>query len=252
MVEHNVRTGWRSAAWLIAVMVVVALGACDDDDDDIDVGQRTTFDVRIENVSAADTLQTSAGPMAVPLSPGAWAVHDDDVELFEVGEPASAGLEAIAEDGQPAFLAPTLERTGGVIVAGAFETPVGDTEPAPIGPGGVYEITFEAEPGDRFSFVTMFVQSNDVFIAPDPDGIDLFDDGDPIDGDVTDEVFLWDAGTEFNQEPGVGSDQAPRQAADNTGADEDGVVLPIEDIDDGYTYPDADQVIRVTITPRGA
>lgn len=251
MVEHDVRAGWRTAAWLVAVMAAVALGGCGDDDGG-DVGARTTFDVRIENVSVADTLQTSAGPQPVLLSPGAWAVHDDDVEIFEIGEPASAGLEAIAEDGQPAFLAPTLERTGGVFVAGAFEVPVGETEPSPIGPGGVFEITFEAEPGDRFSFATMFAQSNDLFFAPDPDGIDLFDGSSPIDGDITDDVFLWDAGTEFNQEPGVGPDQAPRQVAPNTGADEDGVVLPIEDIDDGYTYPAVDQMIRVTITPRGS
>ena len=38
-------------------------------------------------------------------------------------------------------------------------------------------------------------------------GISVFDNGgDPISGDITDQVFLWDACTEANQEPGLGTD----------------------------------------------
>lgn len=249
MVERSRRGVWTVTPWATALAASLALGACGDDDDDVDVGERVTFEVRIENVSTTDTLQTSAGPMAIPLSPGAYAVHGPDVEIFTIGEPASAGLEAIAEDGTPAFLAPTLDRTAGVFDAGAFEVPVGTSTAAPIGPGEAYEFTVEAERGDYLSFATMFVQSNDLFFAPAPEGIPLFDDAEPISGDVTDEVLLWDAGTEVNQEPGVGPDQAPRQAGTDTGADENGVVVSIDAVTDGYTYPAVDQVIRVTITP---
>ncbi len=95
----------------------------------------------------------------------------------------------------------------------------------------------------------MFGQSNDVFYAPSA-GIDLFDSaGRPTTGDVTGRFALWDAGTEINQEPGLGPDQAPRQPAPNTGAAESGVVRLVKD---GFTYPDVARVIRVTVTPAGS
>ena len=75
-------------------------------------------------------------------------------------------------------------------------------------------------------FATMFVQSNDLFYAPSEDGIALWDDaGNRISGDVTDQIMLWDSGTEENQAIGMGADQAPRQSGANTGAaDEDNTV----------------------------
>ncbi len=60
-------------------------------------------------------------------------------------------------------------------------------------------------------------------------------------------MFLWDAGTEVHEEPGLGPNQAPRQKAPNTGPDEHGVVQRIEKAHDGFTYPAVNQVIRVTI-----
>ena len=66
----------------------------------------------------------------------------------------------------------------------------------------------------------------------------------PLKGDVTDMIKLWDAGTEVNEEPGVGPNQAPRQAAANTGPDENGVV---HIVDDGYVYPAVKDAIRVTV-----
>jgi hypothetical protein len=106
-----------------------------------------------------------------------------------------------------------------------------------------------AVPDDRLTFATMFVASNDLFFAPDA-GIALFDDeGAPFEGDVTDQVLLWDAGTEVNEEPGVGGSQAPNQPEPNTGTEEAGVVLLIGDVDDGFVYPPIADVIRVTVAP---
>ena len=91
----------------------------------------------------------------------------------------------------------------------------------------------------------MFVQSNDLFYAPGPEGIALWDEaGNPVSGDVTDRLMLWDAGTEVNEEPGEGANQAPRQGGANTGMDEGGVVQPVND---GFTYPAVMDVIRLTI-----
>jgi len=60
----------------------------------------------------------------------------------------------------------------------------------------------------------MFAQSNDLFFAPEPNGIPLFDAaGRARSGDSPDSIVLWDAGTEMNEQPGAGPNQAPRQAA---------------------------------------
>jgi hypothetical protein len=68
----------------------------------------------------------------------------------------------------------------------------------------------------------MMGQSNDWFYAPAESGILLFKNGNPISGDITSEIILWDAGTEVNQEPGIRPDQGPRQKAPNTGEAENG------------------------------
>jgi hypothetical protein len=60
-------------------------------------------------------------------------------------------------------------------------------------------------------------------------------------------VQLWDAGSEVNEEPGVGPNQAPRQPAPNTGdPDPDNTVRLV---DDGFTYPTVTELVKVTIEP---
>lgn len=211
----------------------------------------TTFMVRIENVSQTSILMPSDGSkQAVPLSPGVWAVHNPDWSLFTVGQPdRGQGLEAIAEDGNPAQLATALTSQSGVNSSGIFNTPVGASAPAPIGPGQEYEFTLTANPGMRLSFATMFVPSNDLLYAPNEGGIPLFDaNGNPVRGDVTLQIRLWDAGTEKNQEPGVGSDQVQRQSGPNTGPSDPNPL--VRTVSDGYTYSKVSAVIRVTITPQ--
>jgi hypothetical protein len=203
-------------------------------DDEEMMDHTHTFTVRIENLS-------------VLLAPGVWAVHTEPGVLFTEGEADRGdGLEALAEDGNPADLDAALEGYMGAIEHGVFNTPVGAGEPGPAAPEAVYEFSFVASPGARLSFGTMFVQSNDLFYAPGAAGIPLFDDDlTALRGDITDQISLWDAGTEVNQAPGEGADQAPRQAGPNTGADEGGVV---QLVDDGFTYPDTTDAIRVTVT----
>ncbi|MWG34195.1 spondin domain-containing protein [Halomarina oriensis] len=212
----------------------------------------TMFTLRIENVSTGLTLTTTdeeAAEQPVPLSPGAWAVHRDGEPLFTPGEmERNNGLEEIAEDGSPMRLAEALGHDEHVRHSGAFTTPVGADGPAPIGPGGVYEVEFEAGAGDYLSFATMFVPSNDLFYAPDPEGIALFArDGDAVSGNVTDLVALWDAGTEINEEPGVGENQVQRQRGAGVGLVERGTVAAVEDVN-GYEYPAVADVIRVTLS----
>jgi hypothetical protein len=87
----------------------------------------------------------------------------------------------------------------------------------------------------------MMGQSNDWFYGPGESGIELFTDGKPISGDISSQIILWDVGTEVDQEPGIGTDQGPRQKAPNTGKAENGVVRKIED---GKAYSKASDVMR--------
>ncbi|MDE2982957.1 MAG: spondin domain-containing protein [Gemmatimonadota bacterium] len=179
------------------------------------------------------------------IAPGVYATHSGGPLLFKAGEPASAGLESMAEDGHPVTLATEVDAAGGFLDAGVFAVPVGADGPAPVGPGRAYEFEVIATPGDALSFVTMFVQSNDLFYAPAAEGIDLFPNGVALEGDITDQIMLWDAGTEVNEKPGLGPYQAPRQPGPDSGPDEDGLVNLL---DACFTYPDLSDVLRVTLT----
>ncbi|MFN0084722.1 MAG: spondin domain-containing protein [Blastocatellia bacterium] len=209
------------------------------------------FTVRIENISSADGQTASNGekwPFA--LSPGLFVLHEREVRLFREGNPAVNGLEAQAEDGNPGDLVKMLESRGHEgMQHGVFNTPVGAKGPAPIGPGGAYEFTFTAKPGMKLSVITMFGQSNDWFYAPHRQGIDLFKNGKAISGDITSEFMLFDAGTEVNEEPGVGRNQAPRQSGANTGPAENGKVHPAKE---SAFFTKTGQLFRVTITPEGS
>ncbi|MEM7735570.1 MAG: spondin domain-containing protein [Deinococcota bacterium] len=177
-----------------------------------------------------------------PISPGVAIATSDNNPLFTVGTAdRGEGLEGIAEDGSTAGYA---DRDGFIV----FNTPDGASDAGPAFPGNSYTVTVSAMPGDRLSLATMFVQSNDIFIAPDDNGIGLFRDGEPLTGNITRYFELWDAGTEVNEEPGVGLNQAPRQTGPNTGDDENGVVRAITDVNDGYDYPPVGGVVQITIT----
>lgn len=178
----------------------------------------SSFKLRMENVSASTALPS-------PIAPGVWAIHRSADPLFSSDAPdAGEGLEALAEDGDPSVLAAALTEKAG-IAAGAFNTPAGASAAGPAVPGDAYEVVVTASPGDKLSFATMLVQSNDLFFANSGAGIALFDqDGMPLPSrDVTGEVDLWNAGTEKDEAPGFGAAQAPRQPSMNFGPAE-GVV----------------------------
>ena len=210
-------------------------------------GKGVRFTVRIENISSKDGQTASNGatwPFA--LSPGMWLLHEREARLFKVGGNAIAnGLDMQAEDGNPEGVIKYLERFHNHMLHGVFNTPVGASSPGPIGPGGVYEFSFTAAPGLKLSMVTMFGQSNDWFYAFDADGIHLFDGKAPISGDITAKFILWDAGTEKDEEPGIGPNQGPRQKGPNTGEDENGVVHKVKK----SPFATRSDLFRVTITP---
>jgi hypothetical protein len=184
---------------------------------------------------------------ATPISRGVWALHDHGMPLFETGlADRELGLERQAEDGNPADLAAAMSAAE-VVDSGIFDTPVGATMPGAARPGSAYEIHVTASPGDRLSFTTMFGMSDDWFFATEPHGIALFDGDEPVDRDVSDEIAIYDVGSEVDQELAIGPDTGPQQPAPNSGAadpiDQVRTVAPAR-----YGTP-ASQHLRVTIAP---
>lgn len=203
------------------------------------------------DVSVRSNAMEPITGVLVPFSPGAHAIHSSDVSFHNVGGSASDGIKAIAEDGNPGMHESALSGTDGVKSTGTF----GD---GPTPPGMSQTFTVEATPGDRLSLSTMFIQSNDFYLATPENGIALFDDDTPISRSVTDQIDVYDAGTEPEEEPGVGRTQAPRQpASGDFGPDENESITELEDSDgdgllekEGFEYDRAADVIEVTVTPQ--
>ncbi|NOW96066.1 spondin domain-containing protein [Mucilaginibacter sp. SG564] len=87
-----------------------------------------------------------------------------------------------------------------LVESGTFQ---GTGTPALIQPGQSTTITFAAAKGEALSFATMYGASNDLFFAPANPGIQVYDNsGNPIEGDVSAQIKLWDNGTRVNQKPG--------------------------------------------------
>ena len=209
----------------------------------------TKFIVRVENISNPEGMTASNGekfPFA--LSPGMFVLSEKKAPLFTEGKAAANGLEMQAEDGDPTGLVKSLEAMNHASnLHGVFNTPVGAMGAGPIRPGDSFEYTVTATPGMKLFSTMMFGQSNDWFYAPGPNGIALFDArGNPVNGDVTDQFYLWNAGTEKDEEIGIGPNQGPRQKATNSGVDEHGAVSRVND--PRWTARNT-EFFRITITP---
>ena len=176
-----------------------------------------------------------------PLAPGVWVVgaRNDNPIFMEGMTDYGLGLEALAENGDPSGLATSLQNGG--YASGVFNTPANVGSPGPLLPGDSYNFSFQAEAGEYLSFASMLVHTNDFFFAPDEMGISLFSGDQGISGDITNNIKMWDAGTEVNEFPGAGIHQPARL---NGGMDENGSVMMAND---GFNYPDVDEIVKVTI-----
>lgn len=214
--------------------------------DEIAEGEEFTFRVRIQNIAKQSNPSTL-------FSPGVYVLHREADPLFTSGKvDRGAGLEMLAEDGDPSFLATSLRAKG--LQAGVFDTPVCADTPGLLSSGATvefgdsYEFEVTASAATPYiSFASKLFQSNDVFLAPAGHGIALFDeDGAAVrEKDVTDQVFLWDVGTEANEEPGASPNQAPKQANANSGSvDEE---TNVRRITEGTGFPVVKEVVKVYI-----
>jgi len=207
----------------------------------------TKFTIKVENISKGEVLKLSNGKSAPFVSaPVLWVIHTGASPIFTGGQPDEGkGLEKLAETGNPGPLAKSLTGAPRVVAVGADDHPIGATAGGPITPGQGYEFEIIAKPGEFLSTAWMFGQSNDLFYSNERP-IALFAGDKPVSGDMTAQLALWDAGTEVNEEPGLGPNQGPRQATPDAGIQEKN---PVAHVRDKYTYPKISSVLRLTITP---
>ena len=124
------------------------------------------------------------------------------------------------------------------VESGTFK---GNGTPPVVLPGQSISFSFSAGKGQAISFATMYGWSNDMFFAPDNPGIALYDDkGDPVQGDVSSQVKLWDNGSKINQQPGKDNP--------HNSANENGVVTEINSKDaQGHSFLPASQLVKATL-----
>jgi hypothetical protein len=239
----------------IAAVAALLAGCKDDDDDDSMNGTSRTFKISIQNVSTSGTLPgVTRIDGSAPISHGVWAVYSSGSPIFSANESADVGTERIAEDGfttEKTNMLNTMMSSG---MHGEFVAPGGPDSAAALFSGETAEFFVTASPGDRLQIQTMFVQSNDWFYAFDNNGLQLFNNNNPIQGDHTGSLVLYDAGTEEDQPPGLGNNQKPAQdpLATNIGPADPVTTIQSAVTRHGstFTIPATSSVVKVTITPQ--
>lgn len=138
--------------------------------------------------SAAATYQVTVTNLTRSqiMSPVLAAAHDDTVRMFEPGQPASAELGLLAEEGDPSMLS--------ALLAGASGVSSQDVGAGMLLPGKTETLTLTVIDGARsLSLASMIVSTNDSFAGLDSYPL-------PASGSVRVDALAWDAGTEFDSE----------------------------------------------------
>ncbi len=136
--------------------------------------QNVTYNVTIENLTSGQ-----------PFTPPVVVAHTSGADAFEVGQAASAELQAIAENGNNDPLVALLGGSTAVLDSA--------TGTAPVKPGESATLTVEAPAGSLLSVVFMLICTNDGFSGVDSMTL-------PASGSETVDANAYDAGTEDNTE----------------------------------------------------
>jgi hypothetical protein len=139
------------ALLLVVLGAVLAIGPASADDDD--EGSRS----KLYRVTVANLTP----PGSQPLSPPLLVVHSSRADVWSVGDIASHGVAAIAEDANNAVLESALTGFPGVRSA-----TTGAGGPIPSGTSRSYTVE-TAGRFDRLSLLTMLVNTNDAFTGLD-------------------------------------------------------------------------------------
>ena len=225
-----------AAAIAVAALALVAAAAPA-------AGQQVvTYNVTIENLTTGQ-----------PFTPPVVAAHTSGMDVFEVGQAASAEVQAIAENGNNEPLVALLGGSAAVVDSA--------TGTAPVMPGDSATITVEAPAGSLLSVVFMLICTNDGFSGVESMTL-------PASGSESVDASAYDAGTENNTEDfadivppcqdliGVSSDDAGTGET-NPAIAEGGVIAQHAGIQGGtdLTVGDhgwTDPVARITVVAEAA
>jgi len=154
-------------------------------------------------VSLKISITNNSGMGGLTLTPLYTAFHDGTFDTFDTGAAASAGIEALAEDGnfmpiRDARMMSHPSSQGAVITA-----PQGFAGAPLIEPGETGSVTVNVDSANRFfSYLSMILPSNDQFIGNgDAMAHQIFDAAGNFLGNQTINVSglnAYDAGTEVN------------------------------------------------------
>ena len=197
-----------------------------------DANFEVSFTLTLENRSSQTALKTA-------FSQGVWQVSAQP-SLFEIGKNASAELQRLAESGETGPLQKSLSSQPPTLLAGVWSET--------LAPGQKVTFNFKAKAGQKLSFATMLAESNDLLLAPANGSLALFDSqNEPLSGDLSAQLELFDAGSEVNQAPGQGSFQFPRQKSADEGSVETSPVRLLKDVKDGFQYPAASALVSLKL-----
>ena len=192
--------------------------------------------VKIEEVvELRVTVTNTSSDGGTFLTPFWFGLHDDGFDLGNRGEAASAGLEALAEDGNfdaigAELLAADPDGVGGAILGSR----------GPIATGETASTTILASTATPFiSLAAMLLPSNDAFIGT-LNPVELFDENGDYLGDQVltfEGSNVYDAGTEVNTELDAAF---INQTGPNTGETEGGVITLHTGFNGSEGNPDGD------------
>jgi hypothetical protein len=198
-----------------------------------------TYTVELQNITSGQYL-----------TPPNFVAHDDNLEVFERGDEASPGVQAVAENGDVPALA--AELAAAVAAKGGVSGVGSPGAMGPLAPGDTssFEFTTSAE---YLSVVAMVVCSNDGFAGLDGRRLPGRDGQ-----SRTYRLHAYDAGTEINTElradlvpapfcgPGTGSGESNPDLAENGEITRHSTLRGVGDLADSLDW--SGPVAKVTIT----
>ncbi len=197
--------------FLVAACVVAGISGA------VPVSAQQQIQIRVENLQPADGFY---------LTPVWFGIHGGGYDLFDPGAAASAGLEALAEEGMIGGLNTEFDTAQPSGVRGVIANPGGFGGAPVLDPGelGFIDVNVVDTVNNRyFSYASMVIPSNDAFIGNgNPVAHELFDALGNFNGPLTIDIFganIWDSGTEVNDTLG-----AAFSTIGGTSSDENGVV----------------------------
>ncbi len=174
--------------WILPLGLALLAGCSDSNTLDIPPAPAPDPDPPAPAPSAVFEVRSINLTTGQPLSPIAVMAHGDDIRPFTIGEPASEGLELLAEGGDNSGLLDEIDSRAELSGEG------------PIGPGASETLTLELDSDDisatRLSVITMLVNTNDVIT-----GLNGMDVSAMAVGDTrVINAVAYDSGTEANTE----------------------------------------------------